>query len=234
MRRLTFGSAVRASWVGKKHMETQVDPQDQARLEIKKFEYEMAQEMLKHYDSLNWQIGSILIAGVLVLTGLAIDKDLVDLMRLSLPIGLVIALGVPALSLIILGAWWFWFHRHRQLYNYRNEVLQSIEFQLHMFHYLKVAQAVIQGDLKANKRKEKLAWLREARVSARYDAAATNSSNEELGGHWPLFAENVKLTGLSGAKLAGILALVIPTLQLVVLLLLLIFARRYPLAIING
>lgn len=62
-------------------------------MELKKFEYKMAQDMLKHYDTLNWQIGSILIAGVLLLTGLAINKEVIELMRLSLSLG--ISIGHP-------------------------------------------------------------------------------------------------------------------------------------------
>lgn len=50
-------------------------------LEIKKLEYTAAQDMLKHYDTLNWQIGSVLIAGVVVLTGLIVDTDTIHLMR---------------------------------------------------------------------------------------------------------------------------------------------------------
>ncbi|MBI4802072.1 MAG: hypothetical protein HY796_06075 [Elusimicrobia bacterium] len=38
----------------------------------KKLEYTAAQEMLCHYDSLNWQIGAALIAATVILTGLAL------------------------------------------------------------------------------------------------------------------------------------------------------------------
>ncbi|MGB8510157.1 MAG: hypothetical protein WCD76_17390 [Pyrinomonadaceae bacterium] len=102
-------------------------------------EYKAAQDMLKHYDSLNWQIGSILIAGVTVLTGLVINKDTIMLMRANKPLGFSIAAGVVFFSGVILYTWLQWFTRHRDLYNFRNEVLHRVEQRLHMYHFLKVA-----------------------------------------------------------------------------------------------
>jgi hypothetical protein len=183
--------------------------------ELKKFEYEMAQDMLKHYDTLNWQIGSILIAGVLLLTGLAINKEVIELMRRSLSVGIPIAFGIPILSFVILRTWLAWFSRHRQLYNFRNEVIQSIEVQLGMFHYLKVAQAKIRGEEKSGHREEKLDHLEMARSRARYDPEDPKEN------WWPLFPGNERLSGHSGDKLARRLAYGIPITQLVMLTLML-------------
>jgi hypothetical protein len=110
-------------------------------LEVKKLEYSAAQDMLKHYDTLNWQIGSILIAGVVVLTGLVVNKDTAELMRCSREVARVLTSGIPGMSLMIMGAWCLWFHRHRDLYNFRNETLHRIEAQLGMYHFLRVAEA---------------------------------------------------------------------------------------------
>ena len=74
-----------------------------------RFEYQMAQEMLCHYDNLNWHIGSILIAGVLALSGLYINKDLFDLMVANPWAGGFAGFAVPSLSLFVLVLWWFWF-----------------------------------------------------------------------------------------------------------------------------
>lgn len=45
----------------------------------RKLEYIAAQEMLRHYDSLNWQIGAILIASTVLLTGMVLNKEVIDL-----------------------------------------------------------------------------------------------------------------------------------------------------------
>ena len=105
-------------------------------INIKTVEYQMAQEMLRHYDSLNWQIGSILIAAVLVLTGFTLNKDIIVLAQTSTNIRFTITIGIPTFSLFILGIWLLWFRRHRNMYNFRNEVMQRIEFQLGMYHHL--------------------------------------------------------------------------------------------------
>ena len=200
--------------------------------EIKKLEYQMAHEMLRHYDTLNWQIGSILIAGVLVLTGLIINKDAIELMGTSLAVGLGITLGLPAISFLILRTWLSWFARHQQLYNFRNEVLHRLEFQLKMYHNLKVAEAKLKGSDAGDasrqendaSRQENLERLRQARLAAGYaptpqdigEAGAQRDENEQAGGFQPIFNNEI-LTGSSGSVLAKRLAWGIPMAQLLLL-----------------
>lgn len=112
-----------------------------------------------------------------------------------------------------------WFNRHRKLYNFRNEVIQSIELQLGMFHYLKVAQARIEGDTAASNRDEKLAHLEKARSRAGYNPEGPQEN------WWPLFPENEELTGKSGDGLAKRLAYGIPITQLILFSLLLFQGR---------
>ena len=169
---------------------------DTQEFEKKKFEYQMAQEMLRHYDALNWQIGSILIAGVVVLTGFVINKDIIELAKKSFEVRWMLNLGIPFLSLFVLGNWLLWFRRHRFLYNFRNEVLHRLEIQLGMYHFLRVAAADI-ADIEQ---------LASARKRAGHDSATFT----------PLYPLGV-LTGLSGYTLAKVLALGIPFAQLVLL-----------------
>lgn len=90
--------------------------------------------MLKHYDTLNWQIGSILIGANAVLLGLVVGF----LGRVGW-FGILVAFGVSLFSFILLEAWWRWFWRHKQFYDFRNETLQRIELKLGMFHFLRLA-----------------------------------------------------------------------------------------------
>ncbi|MBK8151343.1 MAG: hypothetical protein IPK58_24890 [Acidobacteria bacterium] len=71
-------------------------------IEIKKLEYTSAQEMLKHYDSLNWQIGAVLIAATIVLTGMVLQKETVEIIKLPSGASLILVFGVPSFSLFIL------------------------------------------------------------------------------------------------------------------------------------
>lgn len=105
-------------------------------VDAKLAEYQAAQDMLKHYDALNWQIGSILIGANAVLLGLVVGL----LGRVGW-LGLLVAAGVAAFSFVLLESWWRWFERHRAFYNFRNETLQRIEVQLGMFHFLRVVEA---------------------------------------------------------------------------------------------
>jgi hypothetical protein len=109
--------------------------------ERKKLEYQMAQEMLRHYDTLNWQIGGILIAAVIILTGLAVNEEIIGVARESRGLHIAIIVGIPLFSLFVLGVWLLWFKRHRELYNFRNEVLYRLEEQLGMYHFLRVVEA---------------------------------------------------------------------------------------------
>jgi hypothetical protein len=111
-------------------------------VKIKLAEYERAQDMLKHYDALNWQIGSILIGANAVLTGLVVNV----LPKIGW-LGFSVAAAVALFSFGLLDTWSNWFSRHRDLYNFRNETLQRIEVQLGMYHFLPVARASLEGKL---------------------------------------------------------------------------------------
>jgi hypothetical protein len=110
------------------------------REQLLMFEYERAQEMLIHSDSLIWQIGSILIAGTLVLTGLALNKDTLELLGKGWR-SLLAVIGVPTISFLTLKIWLLWARRHRSFYNFREQVLQRIEFELQFYHFLRVLEA---------------------------------------------------------------------------------------------
>jgi hypothetical protein len=170
--------------------------------EAKKLEYQMAQEMLRHYDALNWQIGSILIAAVVILSGFAINKDVIELAKRGPGVRWMLILSLPSLSLFVLGVWLLWFRRHRFLYNLRNEVLHRLESQLGMYHHLRVAESV------------------PPKKNGGWHNRFTNAKNEA--GHdddhfrpfYPL-----KPQGPSGYSLAKILVFGLPAAQLLLLLL---------------
>ena len=166
--------------------------------ETKKLEYQMAQEMLRHYDSLNWQIGSILVAASLVVTGLALNKDLLILARSSTSLRWSLTIGVPLLSLFVLGIWLLWFRRHRALYNLRNEVLHRLEMQLNMYHHLLSADYDGTGD----------------RNRADVEQARLNSGHHPSK-FTPLY--EIKLLKPSGYTLARFLAVGLPIGQLAIL-----------------
>lgn len=167
---------------------------DTQTFETKRLEYQMAQEMLRHYDSLNWQIGSILVAAAIVLTGLALNKDTIELAYGSLALRLSISAGIPLMSLFVLVIWLLWFRRHRALYNFRNEVLHRLEEQLGMYHFLLVAESN-GGD------------------KSRFDKAKTAA------GHQPEFKPlyRVTLPGPSGYDLTFALAFGVPVGQAIIL-----------------
>lgn len=164
---------------------------DVIEFETKKFEYRMAQQMLRHYDTLNWLIGTILIAAVLMLTGLVTDGNLIGLAKQNGNIRCAVSAGIPALSLFVLGTWLLWFRRHRALYNFRNEVIHRLELQLGMYHYLRVAESDLAGDA-----------FEQARVNAGHDSLHFK----------PLYP--LALSGPSGYTLAKVLTFGLPLMQL--------------------
>jgi len=93
--------------------------------ETLRFIYEKAQEMLIHYDNLNWQIGSILLGSNLVTMGLSLQQRIGSL---SVPI-------LAVAGIISQFAWAFWFTRHVAMYNLRNDVLYRIEMELGIPHH---------------------------------------------------------------------------------------------------
>lgn len=111
----------------------------EARRDLLKFEYQQAQDMLKHYDTLTWQTGNIFIAAIAVLTGLIFSKDGTDVLEKGWR-SLIVVAGVPSISFVILSFWAFWFRRHRGLYQFRDDVLHRLEIKLGFYHFLRVAE----------------------------------------------------------------------------------------------
>lgn len=103
-------------------------------LRVRLFEYERAEAMLRHYDTLNWQIGSILVAATAVVFGFSLDG-----VAASSPI--VVVFLVPLFSFLLLGFWFHWYKRHASLYNFRNEVMHRVEFQFGMYNALRVLES---------------------------------------------------------------------------------------------
>jgi len=132
--------------------------------EKKEMEYGAAQEMLRHYDSLNWQIGAVLIAATIVLTGLVLRKEVIDLIQATGLLSWLVVGGIPAFSLFILVVWLLWFRRHRDLYNFRNETLHRLEIDLGLYHYLRVIEAAFSN--KPNSDEAKI--LAAAKLNAGY------------------------------------------------------------------
>jgi len=176
---------------------------DDKERENKRFEYEMAQQMLRHYDALNWQIGGILIAAVSIMTGFVLNGEFLSNAKESQALCYVITIGFPVFSLFVLIVWILWFRRHRDLYNLRNEVLYRLEVQLGMYHFLRVVEAVGSQNAAFNKASDA------AKKSAKHDSET--------------FAPIVKneLSGPSGYKLAWVLAIGVPVLQFLLLLMIL-------------
>ena len=117
---------------------------------VKLAEYSAAQEMLRHYDTLNWQIGAILVAATTILTGLALQSEVIKLLKSNNHFSVAVVLGLPFFSFIILQTWRRWFQRHRQLYNLRNETMHRIELELGMYHHLRVVEADQSSDASKN------------------------------------------------------------------------------------
>lgn len=175
---------------------------DLNEFESKKLEYSSAQEMLRHYDALNWQIGATLIAATIVLTGLVLRKEVIDLIRGNGFLTWFVIFGIPAFSLFILAIWLSWFRRHRDLYNFRNETLHRLEIYLGMYHYLRVVEA----DFVNKNDHEKKKILSVAKHKAGY-------SNE---GFVPFY--DLQLSSPSGYALAKFLTYGIPAFQLALFL----------------
>lgn len=171
-----------------------------------KFEYQMAQEMLRHYDSLNWQIGAILIAGTLVLTALVFKGDALALLNQSFWPTVSVLLVAPFISFLVLSCWALWFRRHRSLYNLRNEVCHRIEFRYHMFHYLRVVKADLSKP--RHRFRSRGPELEQAAKQAGYKLAGGNEGFQPIYEH-----DGNGLPRPSGHKLVWCLALGIPIIQ---------------------
>lgn len=172
-------------------------------------EYQAAQDMLKHYDALNWQIGSVLIGANAILLGLIASSDIVQLFEggfWTFALGVAFATAVAGFSRLLLRAWLTWFDRHAGFYNLRNETLQRLELQLGMYHFLRVVEAMADnGDKRAQAARERLG---EAKRRAGYDDFE------------PIYAVDVPKT--SGHDVAKLLVWWVPVLEWIVLVVLVI------------
>ncbi|MEA2032469.1 MAG: hypothetical protein U9N41_02670 [Euryarchaeota archaeon] len=101
----------------------ELESMPKAEKEDLKMEYEKTQEMIIHLDTLNWTIGSILIAGVFVMIGFLGDKPN------SYP-------WMAVISFIILGLWALNFKRHKDIQYKKFERLHQIEVELHLKQHL--------------------------------------------------------------------------------------------------
>ncbi len=176
-----------------------MDPTD---FEKKKLEYNAAQEMLRHYDSLNWQIGAILIAATIVLTGLVLRKEVIDLIQSKGLLSWLVTFGIPAFSLFILTVWQLWFRRHRDLYNFRNETLHRLEIELGLYHYLRIIEVKFSHTQDSEK--------------AKALAAAKTNAGHATEKFVPFY--DLQLSPPSGYMLAKVLAYGIPVFQLIIFL----------------
>lgn len=97
-------------------------------------EYELTQQMAIHYDALNWQIGSILIAGIFISIGIIGDRfDIYPLLS--------------AISLFILIIWNRFYFRHKAIQDTKFERLHSIENELNLRQHLIVRERDAQKKL---------------------------------------------------------------------------------------
>ena len=90
-----------------------------------RLEYDKTQEMAIHYDTMNWTIGSILLAGIFGMAGLIGDKIQ------AYP-------QVAVLSFIILLVWRVFYKRHKEIQRVKFTRLQEIEKELHLRQHLLV------------------------------------------------------------------------------------------------
>jgi hypothetical protein len=185
--------------------------------EKKKAEYNAAQEMLRHYDTLNWQIGSILIGAITVFTGLVLQDKVIELVKESGVGSWFLVLGIPAFSFFVLLIWFLWFRRHRDLYNFRNETIHRLELDLHMYHYLRVIETVLteQRDAARDRGNTEEAESKERDLD-RLETAKTEAHH--AGAEFRPFFPAQRLSGPSGFALSKILMIGMPAFQLILFL----------------
>ena len=95
-------------------------------------EYELTQQMAIHYDTLNWQIGSILIAGIFITFGIMGNN------LSSYPI-------LSAISLFVLIVWNRFYFRHKAIQNTKFRRLHEIEIFLEFKQHLNVEKSDAQN-----------------------------------------------------------------------------------------
>ena len=98
-------------------------------------EYEFTQQMAIHYDQINWQIGSIIFAGIFVGMGI---------------IGTNIDSYIPMIiiSFLILLTWNLFYKRHKHIQNKKFERLQQLELLLGFKQHLMIQEADAKKEMK--------------------------------------------------------------------------------------
>ena len=82
------------------------------------FDYERAYGMIQHYEQLNWQVGSVLFAGIFLMIGLSLEKLLTNLELIPF-----VVLAVIAVDLF----WFLWYQRNILLIYSRSRRMKEIE-----------------------------------------------------------------------------------------------------------
>jgi len=105
-------------------------PEKEAEKDVLLVEYNRTQDMLRHYDNLNWQVASILVGSNIV--------ALAFISSSSSPNVLFAAAFGGSFSLLAFNLWFF---RHVSIYNVKNDRLYIIEYQLGMAQHRMVGYA---------------------------------------------------------------------------------------------
>ncbi|MCZ7392776.1 MAG: hypothetical protein ABOK23_07800 [Candidatus Methanoperedens sp.] len=90
-----------------------------------RFEYEKTQDMVVHFDTINWTIGSIFIAGIFLMIGTAGDK-------------IQIYPFLAIFSFIGLLVWRLFYHRHKAIIKVKFKRLHYIEQMLDLKQHRQV------------------------------------------------------------------------------------------------
>jgi len=109
-------------------------PKKEAEKDVLLVEYHRTQDMLRHYDNLNWEIGSILVGSNLVALGFISNTSNPNLLFAA-------AFG----GSISLFAFSLWFFRHVSIYNVKNDRLYIIEYELGMAQHRMIDYANRKG-----------------------------------------------------------------------------------------
>jgi hypothetical protein len=97
-------------------------------------EYHRTQEMLVHYDNLNWLIGLVLVSSNIIALGFVSFAD-------NRNVVFAAAFG----GSFALFCWVLWFYRHVSIYNVKNDRLYMIEQELGMAQHRMVGYASKNG-----------------------------------------------------------------------------------------
>ncbi|MDD4874318.1 MAG: hypothetical protein PHE15_05020 [Dehalococcoidales bacterium] len=102
--------------------------EEQNKIENLRLEYQLTQDMAIHYDTMNWTIGTILIAGVFGTIGLIGEK-------------LSVYPTIAVLSFLILIIWRFYYKRHKDIQHIKFTRLHEIEKELNLQQHLRIKTA---------------------------------------------------------------------------------------------